>query len=254
MSFTEWWVKIQSIVGPILTYMLAFGATISSLGAIIYWLFKLLAEKWLNAKFEERLSAYKHAQQKELEQLRFEISTLLDRTVKLHQREFDVLPEVWGLLTDAFSITGPIGLGMAFGPNINTMTAAQFEYFLEQIPLVAWQKEELRAASDRGRYYLDAISWHDLIRAQDACGKFHVYLLKNGIFIPPDIKKKFSDMDDLLAGVIGERRSGLQNPNTAMAGKFDKAVALVDGPGSGLLKSLEKDVQDRLWNSQAVKS
>jgi hypothetical protein len=253
MSFTEWWAKIQSIVGPILTYILAFGATISGLGAIIYWLFKLLAEKWLNAKFEERLSAYKHAQQKELEQLRFEISALLDRTVKLHQRELDVLPEVWGLLTDAFSITRPIGLGVAFAPNISTMTAAQFDYFLEQIPLVAWQKDELRAAPDRGRYYLDAISWHDLNRAQDACGTFHVYLLKNGIFVPPDIKTKVSDMDDLLAGVIGERRAGLQNPNTAMAGKFDKGVAL-DGRGSGLLKSLEKDVQDRLWNSQAVKS
>jgi hypothetical protein len=253
VSFTEWWARIESIVGPILTYLLALGVTISGLGAIIYWLFKLLAEKWLNAKFEERLSAYKHAQQKELEQLRFEISALLDRTVKLHQREFDVLPEAWSLLTDAFSITRPIGLGVAIAPNINTMTAAQFDYFLEKIPLVTWQKEELRAATDRGRYYLDAISWHDLNRAHDACGKFHVYLLKNGIFIPPAIKEKFSDMDDLLAGVIGERRSGLQNPNTAMAGKFDKGVAL-DASGSGLLKSLEKDVQDRLWNSPDVKS
>jgi hypothetical protein len=252
MSLTEWWSKIQSIVGPLLTYMLAFGVSISGLGAIIYWLFKLLAEKWLNAKFEERLSAYKHAQQKELEHLKFEISALLDRAVKLHQREFDVLPEVWGLLTDAFSITRPIGLGAGFAPDINRMTAAQFDYFLEQIPLVSWQKEELRVASDRGKYYLDAIMWHDLNRAQDACGKFHVYLLKNGVFIPPDIKEKFSDMDDLLAGVIGERRMGLQNPNTAMAGKFDKGVAL-DGRGFGLLKSLEEKVQARLWNSQAVK-
>jgi hypothetical protein len=125
--------------------------------------------------------------------------------------------------------------------------------FFEQIPLVTWQKEELKAAPDRGRYYLDAISWHDLNRAQDACGKFHLHLLKNGIFMPPAIKKKLSDMDDLLAGVIGERRSGLQNPNTAMAGRFDKGVAL-DASGSGLLKSLEKDLQDRLRNSPAVKS
>jgi hypothetical protein len=30
----------------------------------------VLGEKWLNAKFEERLAEYKHAQQKEIEQLR----------------------------------------------------------------------------------------------------------------------------------------------------------------------------------------
>jgi hypothetical protein len=61
-------------------------------------LFKVLGEKWLNAKFEERLAQYKHAQQKEIEQLRFRINSLMDRTTKLHQHEFDVLPEAWSRL------------------------------------------------------------------------------------------------------------------------------------------------------------
>jgi hypothetical protein len=207
----------------------------------------LLAEKWLNAKFAERLSAYQHVQQRELEQLKFQISALLDRTVKLHQREFDVLPEAWGLLTDAFTITRPVTLGAVMAPEIRNMTTEQFEYFLEQIPLVDWQKSELRTASDRAKYYIDAISRHDLNRAQKSCGDFHVYLLKNGIFIPPDIKEKFSELDDVLAEAIGERRAGLQFPNTNMASTFDKGVALHER-GPVLLKSLERDVQGRLWN------
>jgi hypothetical protein len=247
MSVGELWSKLESVAGPILTYLSAAILAVGGFGAIIYWLFKLLAEKWLNAKFEERLSAYKHAQQKELEQLKFEISALLDRTVKLHQREFDVLPEAWGLLTDAFSITRPVTLGAVFSPDIKKMTGEQFEDFLEKIPLAAWQKSELKAASDPVRYYLDAISWHDLNRAQKSCAEFHVYLLKNGIFIPPDIRTKFSELDDLLAEAIGERRAGLQYPTTGMAQTFDKGVAL-DRRGPGLLKSLERDVQGRLWN------
>jgi hypothetical protein len=101
------------------------------------------------------LAAYKHVQQKELEQLKFEISSLLDRAVKLHQKEFDVLPEAWGFLTDAFSITRPVGLGDAFAPDIRQMTPEQFDDFLEKTPLATWQKNELRAAPDPTRYYLE---------------------------------------------------------------------------------------------------
>jgi hypothetical protein len=49
-------------------------AIVASTVALAYWLFKLFSEKWLTAKFDERLAAYKHEQQKELEQLRYKIN------------------------------------------------------------------------------------------------------------------------------------------------------------------------------------
>src|SRR5271168_1543843 len=50
------------------------------------------------------------------------------------EREFDVIPETWGLLTDAFNITRPVTLGVAFSPDLDHMNAAQFEDFLTKIP------------------------------------------------------------------------------------------------------------------------
>jgi hypothetical protein len=192
-----------------------------------------------------------HDTQRALEQLKLENSTSLDRAVKFHQREFDVLPEARRLLIDAFTITRPVTLGAAMSPDIKKMTTEQFEDFLDKIPLASWQKNELRAASDPVSYYLGAISWHDLNRAETACGEFHVYLLKNGIFIPPDIKTRFSELDDLLAAAIGERRGGLQYPNTDTAQRFDKGLEL-DRRVPGLLQTLERDVQGRLWNRPAT--
>jgi hypothetical protein len=186
--------------------------------------------------------------QRALEQLKLENNASLDRAVKFQQREFDVLPEAWRLLTDAFTITRPVTLGVAMSPEIHKMTAEQLEYFLDKIPLADWQKNELRAASDPVRYYLDAISWHDLNRAQTACGEFHVYLSKNGIFIPPDVKTKFTELDDLLAAAIGERHAGLRHPNTTQ--HFEKGLEL-DRRGPGLLQELEQDVQNRFWNRPA---
>jgi hypothetical protein len=48
-------------------------AVIAAIAGFSYWLFKLFSEKWLSAKFHERLENYKHQQQKELEELRFKI-------------------------------------------------------------------------------------------------------------------------------------------------------------------------------------
>jgi hypothetical protein len=53
---------LSTIVGLIGAVVLVGGG----LAAIAYWLFRIFSEKWLTTKFEERLAAYKHAQQRGL--------------------------------------------------------------------------------------------------------------------------------------------------------------------------------------------
>jgi len=93
----EFWESIRPLVTAIGALVLGGGA----LTTITYWGFKLLASKWLDSKFAERLQALKHDQQKELEELRLKINTLFDRTTKLHQNEFESLPHAWALINDA---------------------------------------------------------------------------------------------------------------------------------------------------------
>jgi hypothetical protein len=49
-------------------------------------------DKWIETRFSERLEAFKHQQNQEIEHLHFRINTMMDWNVKLHQREFDILP------------------------------------------------------------------------------------------------------------------------------------------------------------------
>jgi hypothetical protein len=119
----------------------AIGASIvaaGGVGAFLFGLFKLLGEKWLNAKFEERLATFKHAQQQEIEHLRFRINALMDRTTKLHQRQFDALPEAWGRLVDAFEKTN--SLWFRFDPNLDEMKDSQLDAFLSKTPLQDWER------------------------------------------------------------------------------------------------------------------
>jgi hypothetical protein len=87
-------------------YLAALGLTALS-GAVVFGaLFaalKWFGEHWINSKFSERMEAFKYAQQRELEQLKFQINASMDRAVKLHQREFETLPEAWSTLVTAFN-------------------------------------------------------------------------------------------------------------------------------------------------------
>ena len=214
------------------------GVTVLSIGAA-YLMFKLLSEKWLNAKFDERLAAYKHAQQRELEQLKGEISVLLDRTLKLHQREFDVLPEVWGRLFNAVNV---VTLGFSQAPNVNSMTEAQLHDLLEKSEFAAWQKDELRAARDKTRYYTDTLGRRNLHSAHVKFMEFDAYLMKSGIFIPNPIKSQLTAVALLMHEAIMERRfprSHNEPPD------FDKGLELHQR-GRAMLKDLESSVQTRL--------
>ncbi len=228
------------------------GAVVASgtLGVAVYGVFKLLGEKWLNAKFEERLAAYKHAQQRELEHLKFEINSLMDRTVKLHQKEFDVLPEAWGRLTDAHGITAAVTSALQQYPDLNGMHEEQLAEFLEECDLLKWQKAELLSITDKNRYYIKAVNLKKISRARDACVEFGVYLLKNGIFIPEPMKSKFSELDHIIYSALIEHEL---NENEDLRPRLRESLQALLGKGAEVLKSLEEDVQARLWKSEAMR-
>jgi hypothetical protein len=152
--------------------------------AIAFALFKVFGEKWLNAKFEERLAEYKHAQQKEIEQLTFRINALMDRTTKLHQHEFDVLPEPWSRLNDAFGQTTAFVSSLQSYPDLNRMTDDHLNGFLKNTPLGDWEKAELIAETDRTQYFIKRIFWHRLSDAREACREHHAFLKKKESSFP----------------------------------------------------------------------
>ena len=224
------------------------GALAVSVGAIVafaYWLFRLFSDKWLTAKFAERLEDYKHSQQKELENIRFEINKLMDRTVKLHQREFDVLPEAWALLVEAHGVTIAVISPLQQYPDVGRMNEAQLNEFLADSPFENWQIEELKAADDKNKYYQRALNWQKILKAQEATREFHVYRLKHGIFMLPAIHEKFEQMDDLIFKAIFERQ--LQLEQELYIGENADRKKL-DVEGAGVMKELETDIRDRLWS------
>ena len=209
--------------------------------AFAYALFRIFATKWIDTRFSERLEAFKHQQNQEIEHLRFRINTMMDRNVKLHQREFDVLPETWSLLTDAFFTIEPVALGFQQYPDLDRMSEEHLDEFLEKSSLTSLQKSELKASSDKVRSYGRIKMTNDLNKAIDVYNSFHATLTKNGIFIIDTLKVQFAAIDQMLKDAIIERQ--------VQPTKFDKGPTL-NSHGRLLLKALEQSVQARLSSSQ----
>jgi hypothetical protein len=236
--------KIMQYIAAIIgTFIVAGGG----FGLLIYNIFKFFGEKWLNSKFEERLEAYKHEQQKELERLKFKINALMDRTTKLHQREFDVLPEAWSRLTEAHGKTAMVAWRGRTYPDLDKIDNLHLEEILEKSPLPEWQKAELRSSSKKREYYIEAMSLYELDQASAAYFEFYIYLQKNSIFVKDPIKSKFKELDQFLFAVLTEQKT-----NKVLMQKVWDKVNELNQKGDDLLKSLERDIQERLWNSQAT--
>jgi hypothetical protein len=235
------------------SFLAAIGAVFAvggGVATVAYVLLRFFGEKWLSAKFEERLAAYKHAQQKELEQLRFKISALMDRTTKLHQKEFDVLPEAWGKLSDAYGIILALTSALQQYPDLDRMNESHLDEFLKESPLMSWQKDEIKATGKKTDYYIKAIAWHKISKARDACRELDIYLRKNGIFIPEPTKSKFTELDKLIFDTLVEHEINEQDQVRPRLRESSKKLGEQGGP---LIKALEQEIQNRLWNSEEAR-
>jgi hypothetical protein len=225
-------------------------AVIVAIAGFSYWLFKLFSEKWLSAKFHERLEDYKHQQQKELEELRFKINALMDRTTKLHQREFDVLPEVWAKLVLAHGGVRSVTGSFQSYPDLDRMTEAHLTEFLDKCPLDNWEKERIKREPKKSDIYIKAINFHKAFEARKMLADFYRYLRANGIFVRNEIKVEFDAMAALMNATLVEQEVYLQHETRGPDSRKEREQFAKES--DGMLKKLEGKVQARLWDSQAL--
>jgi hypothetical protein len=240
--------EIYRMIEP---YLAALGLTALS-GAVIFGaLFgaiKWFGESWMASKFSERLEAFKYAQQREIEQLKFQINASMDRAVKLHQREFETLPEAWSTLVTAFSSVRAFTAAFQSYADVGRMRDAEINEFLADSGLSTAQQDDIRNSADRNKAYQEAIFWQRLNKVQDDFRTHHLFLLKNAIFMPSAIKAKFTAFGDLAWDALMERKISQEMKDWRERSKIEKLEKL----GDALLLELETDIQKRLWSDVSV--
>lgn len=220
--------------------------TVSIAVPVVGWLFKTYSTKWLDKHFSEKLQSLKHQQQKELEDFKFDLNRLMDRTVKLHQYEFDELPILWAKCVKAFGSARYVTTGLQRYAEISKMEDEELRGFLEESgDFTENDIEKIINSTDRDKDYRAGVDWHQLHKAQTDFHEFNEKRLVTGIFLTDDLQEKFQNMTELINLALIEK--GMANEYNDYPNRFKNAKKL-EAEGTLLIKNMEKLIKERLWN------
>ncbi|AGS20109.1 hypothetical protein REMIM1_CH00238 [Rhizobium etli bv. mimosae str. Mim1] len=211
-----------------------------------YALFKVLGEKWLNQKFAERLEAYKSEQARELERLRHKINSVFDRTKRLHDREYEVLPEVWSLLVDAKSWAGGYLSAFRQYADVNKLSAQELDEFLSHTRFSEAQRREIKTTSDKQKAYIKIFEMYRHYDVIEKLQEASIGLSRNGIFVVPSLREEMRKFIDLLHSAVIEHQI---NQEQDLRPRMREASKKLKQEGEPLFKAIEEAVAARLWDS-----
>ncbi|MCR9238575.1 MAG: hypothetical protein NXI17_18060 [Alphaproteobacteria bacterium] len=241
-SFLEWGKSAMALLG--------LGAvTFTGIATASYGLFKWLGEKWIDQKFESRMEAYKAEQSRELERLRHKINGVFDRTIRLHTKEFEVLPDLWGKLVEAHALVSSYVSSLQIYPDVGRMDDDELKEYLDGTALMEVQKRDVKAEPNFLERQKTFTKIAELYRYDDALKLMRVFatcLKKDGIFLKPEIKADMDAMRGLLWNVMTEKR---MNEEDDIKPRMRDDYKRFKAEAQPLLEKIEKSVADRLWDS-----
>lgn len=192
------------IVGVVGSWLATLGIT-GAVGAAAAWaLFKWLGTKWIDDHFSKELEAFRAEKQAELEKLRTDygreterlkadLNRFADRASRFHVREYQVLPEAWGLMNKAYGAAANAISAFQEHADLNRMSDPQFEAWMKQSDLEEYQRNELRTSSDKNRHYMTLRNWKQIEDANKAAIEFMNYVILQGVFIEESLSTKMME-------------------------------------------------------------
>jgi len=231
---------IIDAVLKLLVEALTYGGGVAVVG---YLLFQYFGKNWIESKFAQSLEQHKHQQALELQRLHLEIDSMLSGTLKLQEREFQLLPEAWQKLDEAHALVNLLVSPGQEYPNVDRMTLPELEEFLSKSEFTETQKQRIRIASNRLKVYEEITFWLRLKRVKIAIRDLQNFVARNGIFFPVSIKDKFSLILNSFWSAITSKEVGYEAENYKMQ---NEGWTKIQEEAEPLYKAIEDEIQARL--------
>lgn len=198
-------------------------------------------------KVQEKFSAACARSNKEIERLKSELTKSFDRAAKLHQREFEALPQVWDKVSEAYWGTAGLVSPLQSHADLNRMVPKQLSSFIAQCELSEWQKDEVLASSDKTQKFNELNYWHKLSRTLNAHRDADVALSRIGIFVPDAIKEKLQSILDLVHSALVEDQINHEHPPIKFSERLKNDIDRIRTDGKAWMEDAEKLIKNRIW-------
>jgi len=213
-------------------------------GAAIAWiLFKKFGENWISHQFA-----------KDLEAAKAEISLLVARRMRLHDKEYEVFPEIWSRLVNASNRLSASIISLKEMPDFSKMSDEDIGEWVERSDLTGEEKSFFLGEGDKIKALDRIIDIRGIRDAGLSYYEFREYLQNNRIFLHPEIKDKFDRIESLLRKSWAARKTDFNHRGET--GKTDflmKAFDTFEKEVRPLMNEIESLVQAKLFpESEAV--
>ena len=216
---------------------------------VAYALFRYFGKKWLDNLFEEKSLALQHQQELQMEQYRFEINSLFNRIIKVHEKEFEVLPLMWFKLQEALGKVMNLTSPFQQYPDLTHMNQEELEESLDSVDFSPSQMRKIIEAKDKNQTFIELYFWVRFSEVQQSVNDFHNYLVLNKIFLNKALFENFSTVDKSLMKALQERElSERYGEKIRPSQTFTKLKEEV----TPLVEELESQIQERLHYSDTV--
>lgn len=221
--------------------------------AIAYGAFRFFGEKWIENKFALNLEQYRSVQAQELEKIKSEIGLHASRTLKLHDKQYEILPEAWTKLNIAYNAIQKTVMSFRQFPDFSKMTFEDVdeffeEYFKKTKALKKVKRNTLKNASNKNNAFVSILEWRDLDVAFDSFQNFQEFLEKNRIFLDENIKEKFDSIQNLLWKAIVAFKVGKEHRTSSNDPYLESHKHM--GSVKPIKDELENLVREKLFRGQ----
>ncbi|WP_168078082.1 hypothetical protein [Caulobacter sp. SSI4214] len=244
---------ISDLITPILATLASLGITGAVAAGVAYWLFKMLAKGWLDSKFQKDLEDFKAANLREVERLKAELSRYADRATKFHVREYEVLPEAWGLMNKAYGACHQAVAGFQQLADLDRMSKSQLEAWLKESDLKDFQKDEIRDSTHKIDKYGEFLTWQQLGKAQYSVSEFQNYVILQGVFIEEELVNKMIEAGTAMSKSLISRRMAEVTKNFQTQNQTDFWIQAYETlePVGNWVQDIKENIRSRLSDIKA---
>ncbi|WP_347312876.1 hypothetical protein [Defluviimonas sp. SAOS-178_SWC] len=181
-------------------------------GAVVaYYVFKHFGEAWLDSKFSQNLEMFRHSNAKDLEKLRAEIDGSLKAQVRLQERQFESLRDIWDSLKEAQTkIVASLSPLQSYA-DLRRMDDEAREEYMDSYALQAWQKKEVLGSTNIQDSFTAMVDRLRLSEAVSAFTKFDGLVRRNELFFPEEIYSKLREVADAMHSALVDKDIALES-------------------------------------------
>ncbi len=231
-------VGVSADWAAVLEFLAPIGISVLSAGA----LFQIYGKSWIENKFSERLEAFRADKAKEIARLRVEIDGALNARIRLQEKEFLVISEIWSLSQRAYGASFDYVGGAQHFPDFDRYTKEQLREFLERRDFRESTKKEILEAEDPKIAYEEANNVWLSNRAHNAVVELKNFLFLNELFIDEDLVAEVKEIANGMYKAVRSRDMKIHNARFPQGNAFGELTGKCLDDLEALGRRLRKEI------------